>query len=113
MLCSVTSNCVDCSIITGQWNIESNDRVAAFDQVVHVWAYISFRCGSGQELSNLIQESSFSAIGRCAEVSAVDEFYNDLKKEWLRGMFSALTLYSSNLTVHKFIFGDESVIHPH
>jgi len=96
MLCSVTSNCVDCSIITGQWNIESNDRVAAFDQVVHVWAYIGFRCGSGQELSNLIQESSFSTIGRCAEVSAVDEL-----------------LYSSNLTVHKFIFGDESVIHPH
>jgi hypothetical protein len=79
MLSSIASNGVNTSIVSSERNIESDNRIASLDEVVHIFGYIGFSSGSGQELLNLIQKSSFSGVIR-AEVSVVCEFYNIEKR---------------------------------
>jgi len=87
MLSSVAGNGVNGTVVSGEWNIESNDRVASFNECIHIWIHICMLRSSGQELSYLIQKSSFTGyIG--AKVSFIDKLLQSFHLPKHKGIFS-------------------------
>ena len=109
MLSSVASDGVNRTIVSCERNIESDNGVASFDEIVHIWFNFCFRSSSGQELSYLIQKSSFTGIIR-AEISIVYKFWN-IEKIGLTLFFLPLTLDCFHLSIQKSISCNETIVH--